>query len=186
MLFNIFLERIMSDALEDHRGSVSIGGRNITNLRFVHYIDGLAGEEDKLVELVERLDKTSSAYGMEISAEKTKIMTNKADGLNNDIKVQGQKLDSVKSFKYLGAIVSDEGSKPEILARIAQTSGALSRLKPIWQDKKISLQSKIRLLRSLVISIFLYACESWTLNAELERKIQALEMRCFRKILGIS
>ena len=114
-------------------------------------------------------------------------MTNKADGLNNDIKVQGKKLDTMKSFKYLGAIITDEGSKPEILERIARTSGELSRLKPIWQDKKnISLQSKIRLLRSLVISIFLYACESWTLNAELDPKIQALEMRCFRKILGIS
>ena len=42
-LFNIFLERIMTDALEDHEGAVSIGGRTITNLRCVDYIDGLAG-----------------------------------------------------------------------------------------------------------------------------------------------
>ena len=41
-------------------------------------------------------------------------------------------------------------------------------------------------MRSLVTSIFLYACESWTLTAELERKIQAMEMRCYRKILRIS
>ena len=43
-LFNIFLERIMTDALEDHEGTVSTGGRTITNLRFVDDIDGLAGE----------------------------------------------------------------------------------------------------------------------------------------------
>ena len=41
-------------------------------------------------------------------------------------------------------------------------------------------------MRSLVTSIFLYACESWTLTAELRRKIQAMEMRCYRKILRIS
>ena len=41
-------------------------------------------------------------------------------------------------------------------------------------------------MRSLVTSIFLYACESWTLTAELQRKIQAMEMRCYRKILHIS
>ena len=41
-------------------------------------------------------------------------------------------------------------------------------------------------MRSLVTSIFLYACESWTLTAELQRKIQAMEMRCYRKILCIS
>ena len=45
---------------------------------------------------------------------------------------------------------------------------------------------KIRLLRSLVISIFLYACESWTLNADLQRRIQAMEMRCYRRLLNIS
>ena len=41
-------------------------------------------------------------------------------------------------------------------------------------------------MRSLVTSIFLYACESWTLTAELQRRIQAMEMRCYRKILLIS
>ena len=50
----------------------------------------------------------------------------------------------------------------------------------------ISLSSKIQLMRSLVISIFLYACESWTLTAELQRRIQAMEMRCYRKTLRIS
>ena len=97
-----------------------------------------------------------------------------------------QKLDTVTSFKYHGSIVSDEGSKPEILTRIAQTTTALTRLKPVWNDRNISLNSKIGLIRSLVTSIFLYACESWTLTAELYRRIQALEMRCYRKILRIS
>ena len=41
-------------------------------------------------------------------------------------------------------------------------------------------------MRSLVTSICLYACESWTLSAELQRRIQAMEMRCYRKILRIS
>ena len=70
------LERIMADASEDHEGTVSFGGRTITNLRFADDIDGLAGEEEELANLVERLDKASTAYSMEISAEKTKLMTN--------------------------------------------------------------------------------------------------------------
>ena len=65
----------MTDALEDHDGIVSIGGRTITNLRFADDIDGLAGEEEVLANLVEHLDKASTAYGMDISAEKTKLMT---------------------------------------------------------------------------------------------------------------
>ena len=58
----------MTDALEDHEGTVSIGGRTITNLRFADDIDGLAGEEEELANLVERLDKASTAYSMESSA----------------------------------------------------------------------------------------------------------------------
>ena len=67
-----------------HEGTVSIGGRAITNLRFAddNHIDGLAGEEEELAKLVERLDKASTAYGMKISAEKTNLMTNNTSGIN--------------------------------------------------------------------------------------------------------
>ena len=61
----------MTEALEDLEGSVSIGGRTITNLRFADDMDALAGEEEELAKLVERLDKASTAYGTEISVEKT-------------------------------------------------------------------------------------------------------------------
>ena len=105
------------------------------------------------------------------------MMTNNTSGINTEIKVNGQKLETVTSFKYLGLVITDEGSKPEILSRIAQTTAALTRLKSVLNDRSISLRSKKRLMRSLVTSIFLYACESWTLTIELQRKIQAMEMR---------
>ena len=113
---------------------------------------------------------------MEISAEKTKLMTNNTSGINAEIKVHVQKLEIATSFKYLGSVMTEEGSKPEILSRIAQTTAALTRMKPVSNDRSISLSSKIRLMRSLVTSIFLYACESWTLTTELQRRIQAMEM----------
>ena len=103
----------MTDALEDHEGTVSIGGRTITNLRFADDIDGFAGEEEEVSNLVQRLDKASTAYGMEISAEKTKLMTNNTSGINTEITVNGQKLETVTSFTYLGSVITDEGSKPK-------------------------------------------------------------------------
>ena len=100
-------------------------------------------------------------------------MTNNSSGINTKIKVNGQKLETVTSFKYLSSVITDEGSKPEIFSRITQTTAALTRLKPVWNDRSISLSSKIRLMRSLVTSI-------------LQRRIQAMEMRCYRNILCIS
>ena len=102
---------------------------------------------------------------MEISAEKTKLMTNNTSGINTEIKVNGQKLETVTSFKYLGSVITNEGSKPEIFSRIAKVTAALTRLKPVWNDRSISHSGKIQLMRSLVTFIFPYACESWTLTA---------------------
>ena len=76
----------MTDTLEDHEGTISIERRTITNLRCADDIDVLSGEEEELANLVERLDKASTAYGMEISAEKTKLTTNNTSGINTEVK----------------------------------------------------------------------------------------------------
>ena len=72
----------MKDVLENHGATVIIRGRTNTNLRFADDISGFAGEEEELAKLVECLDKESTAYGMEISAESTKLMTNNTSGIN--------------------------------------------------------------------------------------------------------
>ena len=77
-------------------------------------------------------------------------MTNNTSGINTEIKVNGQKLETVTSFKYLGSVITDEGSKPEILSRIAQTTATFTGLKLVWNDRSISFSFKIRLMRSLV------------------------------------
>ena len=91
---------------------------------------------------------------------KTKLMTNNTSGINTEIKVIRQNLETVTSFKYLGSVVSTEGSKPEILSRIAQMTAALTKLKPVWNNRSISVSYKIQLMHSIVTSIFLYAFES--------------------------
>ena len=68
---------------------------------------------------------------MEISAEKTKLMTNNTIGISTEIKINEQKFETVTSFKYLGSVRADECSKPEVLSRIAQTTAAFTRLKPV-------------------------------------------------------
>ena len=114
ILVNI-LKRIMSDALEDHDRKVSICGRNITNLPFADSKDALAEDKQELDVLLEYLDKTCTRYKMKMSAEKTELLTKSANGIHRMIKVKGQKLGTVTSFKYLGVVVSDDSSKPEVV-----------------------------------------------------------------------
>ena len=133
-LFNIFLERVMCEALDDHEGSVGIGGR-LNNFRFADDIVVNAEEEEVAGVLVDRIDTTTTRYKMEIGPDKTKVMTNNSNGFQRENEIKGQKLEEMENFKYLGVIISNEGSKPEILSRIGQTTAALSRLKTIWKDK---------------------------------------------------
>ena len=121
--------------------SVSIGKRLITNFRFADDIVVNAEEEEEADVLIYRLDRTTTRYKMEIGQDKTKVMTNNPNGFQRGIKIKGQRLEEVENFKYLGAIISNEGSKPEILSRIAQTTAALSTLKIIWRDKNSALAS---------------------------------------------
>ena len=116
----------MTNALEDHEVSVSIGGRTIKNLHFADDINALVGKEEELFNLVNQLDKASTTSSMDFSAEKTELITNNIRGISSDIRINGQNLEAVQSFKYLVSLMTDEGSKQEILSRIAQTVGASS------------------------------------------------------------
>ena len=129
------------------------------------------------------LDTAAAQFGMEISAEKTKIMTNNGT-LQRYITIQGQKLETVDHFKYIGAILCDEVSRREVLSRAAQTMAALARLKIIWKYKNIRIKHKIRSMREGAMTIFLYACETWTLTAELQRRIQSLEFDASERYLA--
>ena len=104
-----------------------------------------------------------------------------------NIIMNGQRLEEVKDFKYLGSYVSEDGSSTkEIKARIGIATSAMTRLAKIWRGNTISFPVKIRLYKSLVLSTLLYGCESWTLTADTERRIQAFESKCFRRMLHIS
>ena len=186
-LFNIFIERIIREALDDHEGSVSIGGRLITNFRFADAIVVNAEEEEETGVLVDRLDRTTTRYKMEIGPDKTKVMTNSPNGFQRQIKIKGQRLEEAENSKYLRAITPKEGSKAESLSRIAQTTAALSRLKIIWRDKNTSLASKVKLMRTLILSTLLYVFELNLDSRNREKAMtQALEMRCHMKLLKFS
>ena len=123
-----------------NEGSGGVGGP-ITNFSFADDIVVNAEEEGEAGVLVDRLDITTPGYKMEIGPDKTKVMANNPNGFQREIKIKGQR--PVENFGYLGAIISNDGSNPEILSRIAQTTSALFRPKISWSDKNISLASKV-------------------------------------------
>ncbi|XP_076472614.1 uncharacterized protein LOC143302013 [Babylonia areolata] len=101
--------------------------------------------------------------------------------------MNGQELEEVEAFKYLGATLTKDGrSNTEVKIRLATATSAMAKLDKIWRSRSVSLAIKLKLYRSLMLAVLLYGCESWTLSAALEKRIQAFAMKCYRKLLRIS
>lgn len=185
-LFNLYLEKIMQEALHKYEPTLSIGGRQICNLRFADDIDLMASNETDLQTLTKRLDNAASQFGMEINTEKSQILVNGDASKRTQISVGGQVLQEVEAFKYLGVTLTKDGSSTkEVKTRLGMATAALTRLTKIWKST-IDFKVKLKLYKSLVVSILLYGCEAWTLTADLEKRICAFESKCFRKLLRVS
>ena len=92
----------MCEALDDHEGSVSIGRQLVSNFRFADDIVVNANEEEVARVLVDRLDRTTTRYKMEVGPDKTKVMPNNPNGFQREIKIKGQKLEvrKIKTRDY--------------------------------------------------------------------------------------
>ena len=110
---------------------------------------------------------------MEVSTEKSKIMTTNTNNVSAGISMNGQKLEEVTSFRYRGATLCKDGtSLAEVDISIASEVTAMARLNRIWWCNTISFANKFKLSISLVISILFYGCESWHLLTDSEEKNQ--------------
>ena len=187
LLFNIFLEKIMQLSLDEFQSGVSIGGRRVCNLRFADDIDLIATGEDELQELTTRLAVTVEQFGMEINTDKSKVLVNsRQPALPCSISVNNSPLELVDRFKYLGAVVTAEGdSGVEIRRRMALGAAAVAALGRLWRSRSIGTRTKVRVYRSMVVPVVTYGCEAWTLKVEEERRLQAFENKCYRRILKI-
>ena len=137
--------------------------------------------------MMNSLNKKCKEYGMAINAKKTMVMVigTKVE-TKCEIKIDGLTLEQVDRYKYLGSwITANMRCDTEIITRIAMAKAAF------WQNKEIMKrnvrhETKLKLLNCYVFSVLNYGCESWTWNKTLERKIDAFEMWCYRRMLKIS
>ena len=109
-------------------------------------------------------------YKMTIGPDKTKVITNNPDGFQREIKIKGERLEAVENVKYLDKSSLMKDQNPKFFFRIAPTTAVLPRLKLMWRNKIISLISKVKLMRNLILSTFVYVCERWTLTTAIETK----------------
>jgi hypothetical protein len=145
----------------------------------------LAASPDEITILLKRLERASADFGLKINYGKTKIMVIDR-GKQFPVARTIAGCEVVSSMTYLGALIDDTGScDSEIRRRIQLGRAAMTQLTKVWRDRQITRTTKIRLVMTLVFSIFYYACETWTVKEADRRRIDAFEMWVWRRLLRI-
>ena len=150
-----FVQVQEAEETDTPRPSVSTGGRPLCNLRFADDIDLLGSSEEELQQLTQILEETAAEYGMEICSDRGKILVNNIKPRpSTNIHMNGQTLEEVDKFKYLGGLgstqIKDGTSVTEVKIRLAQAHSAMKRLTMLWavENKAISFLTKIILYMS--------------------------------------
>ena len=156
------------------------------------YTDDLtlvAESRRELQHMLDVLDQACSRWGMTISTGKTKILS---VGDQNEhqppITLQGQVLEDVESFSYLGSELEQTAKvESEVAVRLEKAS----KVYQIWRQKvfrsrNISRSTKVHVFRTMVMSVLLYGAETWPVTQHDVRQLKTFQMRCLRDIVGVT
>ncbi|XP_033099909.1 uncharacterized protein LOC117103460 [Anneissia japonica] len=159
---------------------------NIHDLLYADDAGFLTHSPEKLQEVMDCFSKACNEFGLTISINKTKIL-HRGDDEPPSIKINGEELECVETFCYLGSTVNPKGTlDDEIEKRILKATVTMARLKDrVWENAKLTNKTKCQVYKACVLSILLYASETWTTYAWQERKLNTFHMRNLRRILGI-
>ena len=183
-LFCRAMDWIMDRAMSNC--GVTISGDHISDADYADDIAAIEGDLADITRTLENIEAASSELGLHISWAKTKVQNIGAGQPAADLVINGQTVEGVQSFVYLGSSISSaDGSRSEQLRRIGIAAGNVSNLECIWRQPTLLLATKLRLYMTLIVPILLYASETWTSTKADLSHLQAFHMRCQRRILGV-
>ena len=150
--------------MEDWPGGLAVGSYNVNNLRYADDTTLIATSVADMAELQKRVKVESELLGLRLNFSKTKIMAISPDSVEEPLKIDGNKVESVSKLSFRGSpIIRDGGCNQESRHRLAIVRLAMTNLSKIWADRGITRTTKVRLVQALVFPIVWYAAETWTL-----------------------
>ena len=179
-LFSMMFSAMLTDAFQDV----------VDKLLYADDLAENAKSEEKMQGAVDRMSKACDNFQLTISTKKTEVVHQPAPGKpysEPTITVNGQKLQVVDKFTYLGSTLSRAVHiDDEVTARAAKASVAFGRLRTnVWERNGIRLDTKLKVYKAVVLPTLLYACETWTVYQRHAKKLNHFHLSCLRKLLKI-
>jgi hypothetical protein len=186
-LFNLVLEAVMRLALEKQEAGLKLCGRLVNNLRFADDINLMAETTTGLQQITDQVSQQGERLGLVINSGKTKVMAIDKEEPDIKITVNGNDLEQVKEFVYLGGTITHDGRcEADIKRRIGLTYSVFNKLANIWNCRKLALEIRVKVFETMVVPVLMYGSECWTMRKQDEQRILVAEMSWLRKILGVS
>ena len=207
LLFNCFMDKILREATTTLNGGLRIEyatSRGLfltyrdktpasTSIQDALYADDLtlvAESRQELQHMVNAVNSACKWWGMTISATKTKtlIVGEQQTSSQPPIMLQGQPLEEVESFSYLGSEIGQSSKAEKEVSVRLEKAGKVHQIwrRKVFQSRALSTATKVRAYQTLVMPVLLYGAETWTVTQHDIRRLKSFQMRCLRNILGIT
>jgi len=169
-----------------HKPGISVGQFSFTDLLYTDDRTMFLPSTADTSPCLASFSQTAASLGLEVSWPKTKLQNLGHGPQPPNTDVGGNLVESVDSFVYLGSLQSSDGCcHPDLNRHISFATFTMASLSCVWKYKRLTVSTKIRLYQALVVSVLVYAAETWTLLAADVRTLEAFHMRCQCQILGI-
>ena len=169
--------------MEETQAGIKTAGRNINNLRHADDTTLMAESEEELKSLLMKVKEESEKAGLKLNIQKTKIM---ASGLITSWELDGETVETVSDFIFLGSKITADGDcSHEIKRRLLLGRKVMTNLESILKSRDITLPTRVRLVKAMVFPLVVYGCESWTVKKAECRRIDAIELWCWRRLLRV-
>ena len=183
VLFSIYAGMMTKEALENVEEGIRVGGELIKDVKYADDQGMVVNTEAGLQSLMDSLNTTAKHYDMKINIKKTKAMVvSRNGGERVNITVEGQSVEQVSKFRYLGSLISEDGRcLDDVKKRIGMAKDAFNKRKELL-TRSIRVDLRKRLVKTLVWPVVLYGCETWTMRKEEINRLNALEMWVWRRM----
>src|SRR6476619_5767630 len=161
---SIYAEMMMKEALENVEEGIRVGGELIKAVKYADDQRMVANTEAGLQSLMDSLNTTAKHYDIKINIKKTKAMVvSRNGGERVNLTEKGQSVEQVSKFRYLGSIILEDGRcLDDVKTRIGMAKDAFNKRKELL-TRSIRVDLRKRLVKTLVWSVVLYGCETWTM-----------------------
>jgi len=166
------------------KDGIQVGQLTFTDIDYADDVALLVDKKESFRTALAAMDEEASKFGLRVSWTKRKLQNLGSGSMPSPIIVDGNTVDSVEEFTYLGSIQSIcSNSGPEYIWCIGLVASAMKRLDCIWSQSKLSIAMKLRIYSTCVLSILLCLSETWTVTQADWKRLNSFHLRCQRRVL---